>query len=278
MLVDLHRGDAAQVARPDPRFDGRKAPSVRRGWIADRIDGKPMVAVEILMSRDELKTLIDELTQLQQAASGTARDLSELLQIGTAAASGETSFLAADRGSRTFADHLRRRQGLPPARPGSLLARSQSDLLRSDDLTLAALDARLRESLLQLTQTAPGPRLEGPATDHRRHGPRPVRGDRFLIGSGRVESSSACRLRRIPVASRSHVRSNLSQGAQPCRTSKTRSKTGSRRLKDGAVHAANKAEEGVEKAGHKIKEGATAAGNKVKEAGQKIKDAGHKAD
>jgi hypothetical protein len=152
VLVDLHRGDASRVARPDPRFDGRKAPSVRKGWIADRIDGKAMVAVEILMSRDELKALIEELTQLQQAASGTARDLSELLQIGTAAASGETSFLAADRGTRTFADHLRRRQGLPPAKPGSLLARSQSDLLRSDDLTLAALDAKLRASLLQLTR------------------------------------------------------------------------------------------------------------------------------
>lgn len=152
VLVDLHRGEAAKVARPDPRFDGRKAPSIRRGWIAESLGGKPMVSVEILMSREELKTLIEELTQLQQAASGTARDLSELLQIGTAAASGETSFLAADRGSKTFADHLRRRQGLPPARPGSLLARSQSDLLNSDDLTLAALDAKLRASLLQLTR------------------------------------------------------------------------------------------------------------------------------
>ncbi len=162
VLVDLHRGDAARVARPDPRFDGRKAPSVRRGWVAESMEGKPMVAVEILMSSDELKTLIGELTQLQQAASGTARDLSELLQIGTAAASGETSFLAADRGSRTFAEHLRRRQGLPPARPGSLLARSQADLLRSDDLTLAALDARLRASLLQLTKRLQAPDWNDP--------------------------------------------------------------------------------------------------------------------
>ena len=162
VLVDLHRGDAAGVARPDPRFDGRKAPSVRRGWIADSIEGRPMVAVEILMSSDELMALIGELTQLQQAASGTARDLSELLQIGTAAASGETSFLAADRGSKTFAEHLRRRQGLPPSRPGSLLARSQADLLRSDDLTLAALDAKLRASLLQLTRRLQAPDWKDP--------------------------------------------------------------------------------------------------------------------
>ncbi len=162
VLVDLHRGDAARVARPDPRSGGRKAPSVRRGWVADRLEGRPMVEVEILMSAAELKALIDELTQLQQAASGTARDLAELLQIGTAAASGETSFLAADRGTRTFADHLRRRQGLPPARPGSLLARSQSDLLRSDELTLAALEARLRESLSRLTRRLLAPDWKDP--------------------------------------------------------------------------------------------------------------------
>lgn len=162
VLVDLHRGDSAKLARPDPRFDGRKAPSVRRGWVAESIDGKSMVSVEILMTSDELRTLIGELTQLQQAASGTARDLSDLIQIGTAAASGETSFLAADRGSRTFAEHLRRRQGLPPARPGSLLARSQSDLLHSDDLTLAALNSRLRASLLLLTRRLQTPDWKDP--------------------------------------------------------------------------------------------------------------------
>ena len=152
ILVDVHRGDAARVARPDPRSNGRKAPSVRRGWIAAEIDHRSMVSVEILMARDELRTLIDELTRLQQAASGTAKDLAELLEAGTAAASGETSFLAADRGSRTFADHLRRRGGLPPPKPGSLLARSQADLLHADDLSLSALDAGLRASLLRLTR------------------------------------------------------------------------------------------------------------------------------
>jgi len=162
VLVDLHRGDAARVARPDPRFDGRKAPSVRRGWIAESIDGKPMVSIDILMSHEELETLVRELLQLQQAASGTARDLTDLIQIGRAAASGETSFLAADRGSRTFAEHLQRRQGLPPARPGSLLARSQKDLLRSDELTLAALDARLRASVLQLTRRLQSPDWKDP--------------------------------------------------------------------------------------------------------------------
>ena len=163
ILVDVHRGDAARVARPDPRSNGRKAPSVRQGWIAAEIHGTPLVSVEILMARDELRTLIDELTRLQQAASGTPGDLAELLEVGTAAAAGETSFLAADRGSRTFADHLRRRGGLPPPKPGSLLARSQADLLNADDLSLAALDAGLRASLLRLTRRLSDPDWTDPS-------------------------------------------------------------------------------------------------------------------
>ena len=163
ILVDVHRGDESRVARPDPRSNGQKAPSVRRGWVAAQVDGHPLVSVEILMGRDELRALIDELTRLQQAASGTASDLAELLEAGTAAAAGETSFLAADRGSRTFADHLRRRGGLPPARPGSLLARSQADLLHADDLSLAALDAGLRASLLRLTRRLSDPDWADPA-------------------------------------------------------------------------------------------------------------------
>jgi len=162
ILVDVHRGDAAQVARPDPRVNGRKAPSVRRGWIAAEVNHHPLVSVEILMSRDELRALIDELTRLQQAASGTARDLAELLEAGTAAAAGETSFLAADRGSRTFADHLARRGGLPPPRPGSLLARTQADLLHADDLSLAALGDGLRASLLRLTRRLGDPDWSDP--------------------------------------------------------------------------------------------------------------------
>ncbi len=152
VLVDLHRGEPEPAARPDPRADGRKAPSVRRGWIAERFGGKTLVDVGMLMARDELATLIDELTQLQSAAQGTSATLAELLEIGNAAAVGETAFLAADRGNQTFAEHLRRRQGLPPARPDSLLGRSQTDLLQADDLYRAALDARLRASLAGLVK------------------------------------------------------------------------------------------------------------------------------
>jgi hypothetical protein len=150
VLVDLHRGEPVPAPRPDPRARGRKAPSLRRGWIAERKDGMPLITVEMLMTRPELGVLIDELTQLQQAAQGTASELTDLLRIGTAAASGETAFLAADRGGQTFADHLRRRQGLPPARPDSLLHRSQTDLLQADDLYRQALDAHLASALAAL--------------------------------------------------------------------------------------------------------------------------------
>jgi hypothetical protein len=162
VLVDLHRDEPAPVARPDPRSNGRKAPSLRKGWIAERQGGRPLVTVEVLMAREELGVLIDELTQLQEAAQGTAGELADLLRIGTAAASGETAFLAADRGAQTFADHLRRRQGLPPARADSLLRRTQSELLQADNLYRSALDARLGASLAALIRRYNAPDWSDP--------------------------------------------------------------------------------------------------------------------
>jgi hypothetical protein len=163
VLVDLHRGEPEPEARPDPRHNGRKAPSVRLGWIAERWGSAPLVTVEVLMSRAELDRLIAELSAFQQAAQENARDLADLLRIGTAAASGETAFLAVDRGDQTFADHLRRRQGLPPARPDSLLHRSQADLLQADDLYRSTLDARLRLSIAQLVRRRNAPDWDDPA-------------------------------------------------------------------------------------------------------------------
>jgi hypothetical protein len=162
VLVDLHRGERAPQPRPDPRFQGRKAPSVRKGWIARAMDGKPLVSVEVLMARAELDTLIAELTSLQQAAQGTARDLADLLRIGTAAAAGETAFLTSDRGDQTFADHLRRRQGLPPARPDSLLRRTQADLLQADDSYRQALEDRLAHAIAELVRRRNEPDWDDP--------------------------------------------------------------------------------------------------------------------
>ena len=114
------------------------------------------------MARDELDVLIGELAGLQQAAQGTARDREDLFRIGTAAAAGETGFLGADRGAQTFADHLRRRQGLPPPRPDSLLWRSQVDLLQADDLYRAALNDRLGSSLDALIRRRNAPDWDDP--------------------------------------------------------------------------------------------------------------------
>ncbi|QDV34122.1 vWA domain-containing protein [Tautonia plasticadhaerens] len=148
VLVDL-LGDRP---RPDPRLEGVKAPSVRRGWIAERVGGEPMVTVQMLMTRPELDALIDELSQFQQALQGGATDLTDLLRIGTAAAAGESSFLSADRGDRTFAEHLARRQGLPPSPPDSLLSRSQAELLQADAPYRAAVGRRLASAISELVR------------------------------------------------------------------------------------------------------------------------------
>ncbi len=152
VLADLHRGESKPIPRRDPRFEGRKAPSVRKGWIAAQWRGVPLVELELLMSRQELALLIQELTELQRAVQGTTRDLTELLRIGNAAVAGETTFLSVDRGDQTIAEHMRRRRELPPPRSESLLRRSQTDLLQADELFRAALEARLRSSLTQLIQ------------------------------------------------------------------------------------------------------------------------------
>jgi hypothetical protein len=150
VLIDLHKGEARPVSRPDLQSGGKKAPTLRRGWIAQRQGGSDLVTLQMLLSLDELDVLISELTSLQQAARGDATELSNLLEVGNAAASGETSFLAKDRGRQTFAEHLRRREGVAPARPDSLLLRTQTDLLRAEGLDRVALDRRLGESLQRL--------------------------------------------------------------------------------------------------------------------------------
>jgi hypothetical protein len=162
VLVDLHRGETGAPSRPDPRFGTQRAPSVRKGWIAERIGDDAMVTIEILMSRDELDTLIRELTAVQQAAQGDAQDVADLLRIGTAAAAGESAFLAEDRGGLTFAEHLHRRQGLPPARSDSLLRRTQADLLQADDLDRRALNDRLGSTLRALISRRNAPDWDDP--------------------------------------------------------------------------------------------------------------------
>jgi len=162
VLVDLHRGEARPRPRKDPRQNGRKAPSVRRGWIAERRDGHTMVSLQLMMTREELTALIDELSRFQRAVEGGSEDLSDLLRIGTAAAAGETAFLEADRGETTFAEYLRRRRGLPPSRPDSLLNRSAADLRHADDLYRAAVNRRLSAAIAALIRRRNQPDWDDP--------------------------------------------------------------------------------------------------------------------
>lgn len=171
VLVDLHRGEPRPEPRPDPRFGGRKAPSVRRGWIAESLGGVRLVEVEVLMSREELDALIEELATVLRAVEQGAGDVNDLIRIGTAAASGETAFLAQDRGHLTFAEHLSRRRGLPPPRPDSLLQQTQADILQADGPTRAALAERLSRDIQALVDRRndpiwadPGRSFDGMAT------------------------------------------------------------------------------------------------------------------
>ncbi len=160
VLIDLHRGEANPMPRRDPRFNGRKAPSIRRGWVARRSGGVDALTVDVLLARDELDALIAELAGLQQALSASAVDPLDLSSLDKAA--GETSFFSADRGSETFADHLRVRFQLP-VRAGGLLDRTQADLLRADALDRAALDGKLRAALLGLTRRRNAPDWSDPS-------------------------------------------------------------------------------------------------------------------
>lgn len=162
VLVDLHRGEPRPEPRPDPRFGGRKAPSVRRGWIAEEVQGRRLVEVEVLMSRDELDALIDEISTVLQAVEQGVGDVGELIRIGTAAAAGESAFLAEDRGSLTLAEHLSRRRGLPPPSPDSLLQQTQADLLQADGPTRAALVERLARDLEALIERRRDPDWNDP--------------------------------------------------------------------------------------------------------------------
>jgi hypothetical protein len=148
--------------RPDPRDDRRRAPGVRKGWIAEEQGGRAMAELEVLVSREELDVLITELIGVQQAIDSGASNLSELLRLGAAAAVGESSFLTADRGRLTFAEHLRRLQGLPPGRPDSVLRRTQADLIQADEPTREAVRERLRTAIERLVRRRADPIWDDP--------------------------------------------------------------------------------------------------------------------
>ena len=149
VLVDIHRGEPAPSPRRDPSHLGERAPSIRRGWIAETIEDDQLVTVEVLMNRAELDALIADLVRIQQLVQSDADATVELGRIGDAAASGESAFLDSG-GGRTFAEGLRGARGLPPAPPESLLQRSATDVLQADEPYRLAVLERLSEAIAVL--------------------------------------------------------------------------------------------------------------------------------
>ncbi len=151
VLVDLGK-QGVRGGSADPRTRGRKAPSVRRGWLPQAVGERAMVTTDLLLSKAELLILLEELARLQQVATGAEADREELLRIGTAAASGETAFLGSDRSGESIAQILKRRAELPDSGPQSLLRRGLDELSQSDDVTRTALQERLRATVPALTK------------------------------------------------------------------------------------------------------------------------------
>ena len=150
VLVDLHRGGPAPEPRRDPSHLGTRAPSIRRGWVAETIDGDRLVTVEVLLNRGELDALIGDLVRIGQLVQSDAGATVELRRIGDAAATGESAFLDRPEDGRTFAERLRGARGLPPAPPDSLLQRSETDVLQADEPYRLAVLERLSEAIATL--------------------------------------------------------------------------------------------------------------------------------
>lgn len=161
VLEDLQR-----VAKPPEERLGegktRVAPSVERGWIALNKAGRPLVELELLMSRAELDRLIDDLRMFHQAILSEAASPADLVRALSASASGDRGFLERDRGDETFADYLLK-QGLPPAKPGSLLRRRQVDLTQTDPLLKVDLESALSQGVARLIERRQSPDWDDPS-------------------------------------------------------------------------------------------------------------------
>ncbi len=100
VLEDLRRGD------PVPKRTRRRLPSVSRGWLAERMGDTQFVTMGVLLSRDELDTLIARL-------NSAADNADELRAVVNAAAAGEFDFLTADLRGLTAEAQVKRRKAFP---------------------------------------------------------------------------------------------------------------------------------------------------------------------
>ncbi len=153
VLADLHRGETQPGPRSNRRLEGKVAPVVRVGWIAQEQGDQPLVNLAVLMSRSELDGVIGQLIEIQQGLESQQYDLADLLRVETNAIAGEGLNRAASaRTGRSVGAELNRRAGLPPPPAGSLLGRSAEELAQADDLFRASLSRRLQRAIEALLQ------------------------------------------------------------------------------------------------------------------------------
>ena len=104
LLDAMRRGGLA------PRRTRRKTPTIRRGWIAERVGDTRLVTVDALVAPDEVGIVIAELQALERSGRAEA----DALPLVNAIALGELALLDVDRARLSPDDHRRRRSALPP--------------------------------------------------------------------------------------------------------------------------------------------------------------------
>ncbi len=152
VLADLHRGEAQPGPRRDRRLEGKVAPDVRVGWIAETQHGQNLVNLAVLMSRTELDAVIGQLIQVQQGLESQQSTVADLLRVETDALAGEGQDHPTNASNESLGIELTRRAGLPPPPDGSLLRRSRRELMQADDLFRASLGRRLQSAIDALLQ------------------------------------------------------------------------------------------------------------------------------
>ncbi|HEU5117997.1 MAG TPA: hypothetical protein VFT74_15340, partial [Isosphaeraceae bacterium] len=140
------------------RLEGKVAPVVRVGWIAQEQGDQPLVNLAVLMSRAELDGVIGQLIEIQQGLESQQANVADLLRVETNAIAGEAQNRAPPAPSgRSVGAELNRRAGLPPPPAGSLLGRSAEELAQADDLFRASLSRRLQTAIETLLQHRANP-------------------------------------------------------------------------------------------------------------------------
>jgi hypothetical protein len=117
ILEELRRGEIA------PKRTQRRTPVLKKGWLSLRMGATLFVTLDVLVSREELETLISRLST-QKGESD------ELRAIINATAAGEMAFLKSDLRGLTSEEQVKRRKAFPSPIPqsGSVAERLRTTL------------------------------------------------------------------------------------------------------------------------------------------------------